>query len=126
MHSFSWVARYAAAALVGYLLGALALPALAPLPSASSSTPLSRVGFVLREQPLAPSASWSALSADLQSVRSLLGSPEREAFDLVVAVRGLRNAGHTDWALAEQICRGLAWPRCEREPLSQLKALGRP
>lgn len=124
--SFGWAVPYAGAALLGYLLGWFVLPALAALPSGSSSSPQARVGFVLREQPLAPEAAWSSLAADIEAVRSKLVSPEREAFDLVVAVRGLRDAGSSDWSLAEQLCRTLAWPHCEREFLAQLKELSRP
>ena len=122
--SFAWAKPYAAAALAGYLLGSLVLPA--ALSSGGASTPLARVGFVLREEPLAPIAWGSGFSADVRAVRASFASPEREAFDLVVAVRGLENAGNSDWARAEQICRGLAWPRCDREFLPQLKELCRP
>jgi hypothetical protein len=102
------------------------VPALAAVSGGGSSTPLSRIGFVLREAPLAPIAAWSALRADVEAVRSPLPSPEREVFELVVAVRGLDKDGNSDWNRAEQICRALAWPRCDREALAQLKEHSRP
>ena len=120
------VGPYAAAAALGYLLGTLAVHALVAVPGGSSSTPLARVGFVLRDAPSAPSASWSALSAYVEAVRSSLVSPEREAFDLVAAVHGLHNGGNGDWELAERICRGLGWSRCDRTALERLKELTRP
>jgi len=40
-------------AALGYLLGSVALPAFAAVVGASSSTPVARVGYVLREQPQA-------------------------------------------------------------------------
>ena len=56
--------------------------------------------------------------------------PEREqardVFDLLVAVRGLRSAGNSDWGQAEQLCRALKWPRCDRPALEELKASSRP
>jgi hypothetical protein len=124
--SFGLVWPYFGAAVLGYLLGSIAAPALAALGGGGSNTPLSRVGFLLREDPHAPSPAWSAPAADLQAVRSPLGSPQREVFDLVVAVRGLDSAGSSDWSRAEQICRTLAWPHCERDELAQLKELSRP
>jgi hypothetical protein len=93
---------------------------------ADSSTPLSRIGLVLREDPRTPSATWSGLSADVEAVRSPLPSPEREVFELVVAVRGLDNGGNSDWSRAEQICRALAWSNCDRAALLQLKEQSRP
>ncbi|HEY0464490.1 MAG TPA: hypothetical protein VGC79_09790 [Polyangiaceae bacterium] len=125
-HSLGLVWPYVAAAALGYLLGSMAVPVLAAIGGGSSNTPLSRVGFVLREDPLASSPAWSALDADLQAVRLALVSPQREVFELVVAVRGLNNGGTSDWSRAEQICRALTWPRCDRDALSQLKELSRP
>ena len=124
--SFGLVWPYLAAAALGYLLGSLAVPAFAALTGRGSSTPLTRVGFVLREDPHAPSPEWSVLDADLQAVRAPLASPQRDVFDLVVAVRGMDNGGSSDWSRAEQICRTLAWPRCDRDALAQLKELSRP
>jgi len=114
------------ACALGYLLGSIAVPALAALADGSTSTPLARVGFALREKPSAPSAAWAVLDADLQVVRSSLTAPQREVFDLVVAVRGLDNGGTSDWSRAEQVCRALTWPRCDKEALAQLKDLSLP
>lgn len=124
--AFAWVWPYAASAALGYLLGTLVVPAFAALAGGSSSSASARVGFVLREAPQAPPAAWSALGADLQAVRSALASPQREVFELVVAVRGLDNGGDSDWSRAEQVCRGLGWPLCDRAALTQLKEQSRP
>jgi hypothetical protein len=125
-HSFGLVWPHVAAAAVGYLLGSVAQPMLATLGGGSSNTPLARVGFALREDPHALAPEWSVLDADLQAVRAPLASPERDVFDLVVAVRGLDNGGNSDWSRAEQICRALTWPRCDRDALAQLQELSRP
>jgi len=124
--SFGLVWPYLAAAALGYLLGSLAVPAFAALTGRGSSTPLTRVGFVLREDPHAPPAAWAALGADVQAVRASFASPAREVFELVAAVRGMDNGGQADFRRAEQICRALSWPRCEREGLAQLKEQSRP
>jgi hypothetical protein len=124
--SFDLVWPYVAAAGVGYLLGSLALPAFAALAGGSSSTPLMRVGLVLREDPHAPPVTWPGLDVDLETVRSLLVSPEREVFELLVAVRGLNSAARSDWSRAAKICRSLAWPRCEHAALEQMKEQSRP
>ena len=124
--SLGLVWPYLLACALGYLLGSIAVPALAALADGSTSTPLARVGFALREKPSAPSAAWAVLDADLQVVRSSLTAPQREVFDLVVAVRGLDNGGTSDWSRAEQVCRALTWPRCDKEALAQLKDLSLP
>ena len=36
-------------------------------------------------------------------------------------VRGVDNGGNSEWNRAEQICRSLTWPRCERAELERLK-----
>jgi len=124
--SFDLVWPYVAAAALGYLLGSLAVPAFAALAGESSSTPLARIGLALREDPHAPLVAWPALEADLRTVRSSLVSPEREVFELLLAVRGLDSGGKSDWNHAEQVCRSLAWPRCDRAALEQLKEQSRP
>jgi hypothetical protein len=85
------------------------------------------VGFALREDNLkaAPEA-WAALGADVDTVRSGFSGQERDVLDLVTAVRGLKNAGNSDWSQAEQLCRALKWPRCDRPALEELKARSRP
>src|SRR5437762_14133738 len=102
--SFGLVGRYLLAVALGYLLGSLSVPAFSALFGGSVSTPLSRVGLALREDPRAPSAAWALHDSDLNVVRSSLAAPEREVFDLVAAVRGLDNGGTSEWVRAEQIC----------------------
>lgn len=114
---------YSSAIALGYLLGSISVFAFAALAGDSSSSALARVGFALREE---PSAVWVVRDADLRSARSSLASSERDAFDLVVAVRGLDNGGSSDWTRAEQLCRTLTWPRCDKEALAQLRELSRP
>ncbi|HKO49050.1 MAG TPA: hypothetical protein VJV79_15065 [Polyangiaceae bacterium] len=123
--AFGLVWPAALSAALGYLLGSL-LPAFLALAGGSSSTPLSRVGFVLREHTQAPPAAWAALGADLQAVRSAFVSPDREVFDLLVAVHGLDASGTSDWSRAERICRALSWSRCEPSTLALLKEPSRP
>jgi len=125
-HSFGLVWPYAVAAAVGYLLGSLAVPALAALATGSVNSPLVRVGFALREDPQAAPGAWPALAADVQAVRSSLAAPEREAFDLVVAVRGLDSGGTSDFQRAERVCQTLTWQRCDRATLMLLKEQSRP
>jgi hypothetical protein len=118
---------YLVAALVGFVLGG-------HFPR-STSTALTRVGLALRQGDLqATPEAWSALGADVDTVRWQFSGgardPEREqarqVFDLVVAVRGLKSDGSTDWAEAEQLCRALEWPRCDRPALEELKSRSRP
>jgi hypothetical protein len=124
--SLGLVWPYLLAIALGYLLGSIALPALSALAGGNTSTPFARVGFALREKPSAPSAAWAVLDADLQVVRSSLAAPQRDVFDLVVAVRGLDGGGTSDWKRAENICNAQSWPRCDKEALAQLKELSRP
>lgn len=119
--SLGLVWPYLMAGGLGYLLGMIAVPVSAALAGGSTSNPRARVGLVLREGPEAPAEAWAMLDGDVQAVRASLAPPEREVFDLVVAVRGLDNGGNGDWNRAQQICRELAWPRCDREALVQLR-----
>ena len=124
--SLGLVWPYLLSVAFGYLLGSIALPALSALGGGSASTPFARVGFALREKPSAPTAAWAVLDADLQVVRASIVAPQREVFDLVVAVRGLDNGGNSDWSRAEKVCGTLSWPRCDKDALGQLKELSRP
>ena len=114
------IALYAAAALVGYVVGT-------QLVGGSTSTPLARVGFVLREQNAqgGPTA-WQALRRDVEAFRQASKPEERGVVDLVVALRGLDSDGVTDWGKAEQLCRALKWPRCDRASLEEMKRRSRP
>ena len=120
---------YLVAAAFGYALGVRGLlisnPSARAVAAAASSR--ARVGFALRqESPSASAADWAALRADLEAVRATYAAPQRDVFDLVVAVRGLDNGGQTDWARAEQRCRALAWPTCDRAALEELEKRSRP
>lgn len=85
------------------------------------------MGFALREDSLkATPEAWAALAADVDTVRSGFAGQERDVLDLVIAVRGLKSAGNSDWSEAEQLCRALKWPRCDHPALEALKARSRP
>lgn len=119
------VAVYVGVALVGYLAGAT--EPFSASTGAVGSTPLARVGFALREPNIRASrAAWASLSNDVEAVRNDWKSPNRDIFDLVVAVRGLQNAGESDWAKAASVCESLEWPRCDRPALEELKQRSRP
>lgn len=116
---------YALAALVGAALGARGLVPFADRLRHSTSTAPARVGLALRDSNLAlGAADRTALRADIDALRATWDG-DREAFDLVVALRGLRD-GEVDWALAEQRCKTLRWPRCDRPALEELRTRSRP
>lgn len=117
---------YLAALALGYGLGARGLLPYGPL-RASTSTPLARVGLALKSENWHADARTSAaLREDIATVRAGLSSPEREVFELVVAVRGLDNGGNLDVPAAEQSCRALKWPRCDAPALELLRRRSRP
>jgi hypothetical protein len=120
-------ATYVAAAVIGVILGRQGLFSLGGGADARS-TSLARVGFALQDptpeqtQP----ADWAALRADVDYVRDRLNAQTNGVFDLVAAVRGLDHGGTPDFGRAEQLCRGLKWPNCERAALEQLRLSSRP
>ena len=117
---------YVAALGLGYVLGARGLLPYGPL-RASTSTPLARVGLALqRENWSADAATSAALRQDVETLRAGFSSPEREVFELVVAVRGLSNGGNLDVPTAQQSCRALKWPRCDEQALAVLRRRSRP
>lgn len=120
------VLTYAAAAGLGYVLGVRGLLPYGPLKS-STSTPLARLGVVLRDGVgKADTASLTLLHDDADAVRTSLGMPERDAFDLVVALRGLRNGGKPDVASAEQSCHALKLVRCDARAMEVLQKRSTP
>jgi hypothetical protein len=121
------LATYVAAVALGYGLGVAGLLPYGPL-KASTSTPLARLGLALKSDPAKPNAANfdAALADDVATVRSTLGAPERDAFDLVVALRGLLNGGRPDLARAAQSCHGLAFPRCDQRALEVVGERSRP
>lgn len=120
------VSAYVLAALLGAALGARGLVPFAERLRNSTSTPLSRVGVALGEvRPELGAEDWRLLDADVAAVRA--GYPgEKEAFDLVLSLRGLASHGEIDWAGAERSCRALRWPRCDRPALEELRVRSRP
>ena len=117
---------YALAALVGLALGVSGLTPFAPRLRHSTSTAAARVGAALREpRPPLDAADWGKLEEDLATVRATY-TGDKEAFDLAVALRGLTSRGEIDWARAEQSCRALHFPRCDRPALEELRRWSRP
>jgi hypothetical protein len=120
------IATYLGVAAVGYVLGARGLLPYGPL-RASTSTPLARVGLALKSDSFhADTATATALSDDVAIVRAGFGSPEREVFDLVTALRGLNNGGNLDAPAAAQSCHELKMPRCDDQALAVLRKRSRP
>lgn len=119
------VAVYLFAAASGYLVGSRGFrtsdgPAAATHASA-------RVGLALgHDDARAIPNDGTALGSDLAVVRAMYPAPQREVLDLVVAVRGLENQGHPDWAKAEERCRALGWPRCDHVALEELRKRSHP
>ena len=131
MRRIAFIGPYVVAAVLGYVLGARGLLPFVRFGAPSTSTPLARVGFALREEnPTATADDWAALRTDVIAVRLAWEPPPhdvlRDVLDLVVAVRGLDSGGNTDWGHAEQLCRALKWPRCDRPALEELKKRSRP
>ena len=59
------------------------------------------------------------------AVRAALAAESLGAFDLVLTLHGLDGAHKTDWRRAEQLCRGLQWPRCDRQALEEMQRRSR-
>jgi hypothetical protein len=120
------LASYVAAAVIGGGLGASGLLPLRDL-LPTSSTPLARVGYALREPaPKASPRDWAALREDIDAVRSAWSSEEPAVFELVVAVRGLYDGGNSDFKRAAELCRALKWPHCDQRALDVMKERSRP
>lgn len=115
------IGAYLVAAVLGYVCGARGLLSFSPFRQAS--TPLARLGYALQQDDpqIGPE-----LRGDVDAVRAAWTGQERDVLDLVVAARGLTRNGESDWVLAEQLCRGLKWPRCDRPALEELKRRSRP
>jgi hypothetical protein len=121
---FALAALYLAAGALGYGIG---VKGFRPAQPVQASASLTRVGFALRaESPHGTPEDWKQLRNDVDIVRGSWKPDDRDVFDLVVAVRGLRNGGSADYAEAERLCRALAWPRCDRDALERLKQRSRP
>jgi hypothetical protein len=65
-------------------------------------------------------ARWAVTRVDVGAVRASLPADSRGAFDLLLALRP-PSGGDPDWGRAEQICRELSWPRCDRPALEILR-----
>ena len=120
------LAVYAAAACLGYLIGARGVPPFRPAaPSAAAAA--ARVGWAFAAPEVQASPEdWAALQADLTAVRDAWPAPLRKLFELMVALRGLSSGGRPDWVEAERLCHALKWSRCDREALEVMRARGRP
>jgi len=102
------------------------VPPFRPAPS-TASLARARVGWVFSQpDPQASPGAWAALAADVATVRESWPASLRKVLDLTCAVRGIRPDGKPDWALAEQLCRQLRWPRCDRPALEAMGVRGRP
>ena len=110
-------------ALIGtaILVAALGAGGLLLFGRGGASTPLARIGLALQDD-----GASASLRADVEAVRAGLKPEDLGVFDLVVALRGLESAAHTDWGRAEALCRGLRWPRCDRPALDEMKRRSRP
>jgi hypothetical protein len=118
---------YALAIGAGLVLGARGVFGSGRVTGPASSTALARVGYALRADGVVASAeAWRALRADLDVVRAGMKPEDQRVFDLIVAVRGLRNGGRPELGPAERLCSELGWPRCERSALAELASRSRP
>jgi hypothetical protein len=114
-------ACYLAAACIGYVGGAEELLPLGPLRESDASTPLSRVGFALRERNVgAEPQDYARLADDLAAVRSKVAPELQGIFEQVFAVRGLSSGGAPDPTRAAELCQRLKWRRCDRASLEEL------
>lgn len=92
----------------------------------STSTAAARVGAALGEKrPALEAADWAKLEDDLARIRAEYAG-DKEALDLVAALRGLTSRGEIDWARAEQSCRALHFTRCDRPALEELRRWSHP
>ena len=115
------IGTYVAAALLGYLLGGRLSSGAGDAP-----TPLARVGQALQRETAPAPKEGAALRDDVEAVRAGWKMEDRDAFDLVVALRGLATDGNSDWESAQRLCLRLAWPRCDRAALEEMKQRSRP
>lgn len=121
------VAAYVGAAVCGYLVGARPWGRATADRGDGSTDALARVGVALGEEaPQAEAAAWAALRDDIDVARESFPAPQRQVFDLVVAIRGIENGGQPEWSRAEEQCRGLGWARCDRATLEELRKGSRP
>jgi hypothetical protein len=115
---------YLVVAALGYVLGARGLM---PFGRPAEPTPLAWVGFALSQENVdATAGDGAALRAAVDAVRASRKGQELPVLDLVVELRGFGKNGSTDWGRAEQLCRGLKWPRCDRPALEEMKRRSRP
>ena len=112
------IGTYVAAAVLGYVLGGRLSAGAGDAP-----TPLARVGQALQAETPQVGAT---LRSDVEAVRAGWKSEDRDAFDLVVALRGLATDGASDWEAAHGICVRLGWTRCDRPALEEMKRRSRP
>jgi hypothetical protein len=121
------VGLYLGALVVGYVCGATGVLPYDPFAKASTSTPLTRLGYAVRTDGVRASREdWAALRQDIDVVRAGLKPDQRPTFDLMIAARGLESEGQLDFGKAEVFCRSLGWQRCDRASLQELGKRARP
>ena len=86
---------------------------------------ISRTLWTLATLIVAAAAPSCGRRMNVGAVRGALAADSREPFDLVVALQQLDGGKETDWAQAEQLCRGLRWPRCDRPALEEMQRRSR-
>jgi hypothetical protein len=120
------VGLYLVALSAGYMLGERGTFPVNPFPRARSS-PEARLGAALSADQLVLSPEgFRAVRADVEAVRARQTPESLDVLDLVVAVRGFANHGEPNFREAEERCRALRWPRCDRPALEVLRKRSRP
>ncbi len=84
-------------------------------------SPAARVSWRMDRTKETNGKQWPSLDEDLRAMN--LRPPADDALRLVLALRGVDQGGLPNWRRAEQLCRGLGWPRCDRAALERMKAM---
>jgi hypothetical protein len=91
------------------------------------ATGLRQSAFICTLAALSAASAMSSCSRRMNvgAVRGALAADSRASFDLLVALQQLDGGKETDWGRAEQLCRGLRWPRCDRAALQEMQRRSR-